>query len=223
MLETAAAPSIVDCVDLLFPVQGPSLPREHGYALYGAISRIVPSVHAARDVGIFPIRGTAGGNGTLLLTERSTLRLRVPATRLPALLPLAGKRLELDGHAIRLSVPRVAALVPAPVLSSSLVLIKLAHAAGKNSVTPELFLAAAARKLGEMQISAEPGLQTIRTGPRAGEPRRRVIRVKDQTHAGYAMIVQGLTAEESIRLQEQGLGGRRLMGCGLFLPEKGEE
>ena len=30
--------------------------------------------------------------------------------------------------------------------------------------------------------------------------------------------VGGLTAEESICLQERGLGGRRRMGCGLFVP-----
>ena len=35
---------------------------------------------------------------------------------------------------------------------------------------------------------------------------------------GYALRVFGLTAEESIRLQEEGLGGRRRMGCGVFLP-----
>jgi len=30
--------------------------------------------------------------------------------------------------------------------------------------------------------------------------------------------VNGLTAEESIKLQEIGLGGRRHMGCGIFVP-----
>jgi CRISPR-associated protein Cas6 len=211
-------------VDLIFPANGSAVPRDHGYALYGAVSRIVPGVHQSKDVGIFPIRGTPAGDGTLLLTERSAVRFRLPAGRLPELLPLAGKALELDGHRLRLGVPHVAALVPAPALASSLVLIKLADkgdpAAG-GIVTPDAFLASARRKLLAMEIQAEPGLQKLRTGPRADQARRRIIRVKDQTHVGFAMIVQGLTAEESIRLQEEGLGGRRLMGCGLFLPARG--
>jgi CRISPR-associated protein Cas6 len=34
---------------------------------------------------------------------------------------------------------------------------------------------------------------------------------------GYALRVNGLTEEGSIRLQEEGLGGRRRMGCGIFV------
>jgi CRISPR-associated protein Cas6 len=213
-------------IDLIFPANGSAIPRDHGYALYGAISRIVPAVHQSKEVGIFPIRGTSAGDGTLLLNERSSVRLRLPAERLPALLPLAGKALELDGHRLRLGVPHVAALIPAPALSCSFVLIKLADKGSPivgGIVTPDAFLAAARRKLIEMNIQAEPGLHKIRTGPRADQARRRVMRVKDQTHVGFAMIVQGLTAEESIKLQEEGLGGRRLMGCGLFLPVRGDE
>jgi CRISPR-associated protein Cas6 len=209
------------CIDVIFRVNGSTIPRDHAYALYGAIARAIEAVHGTTDIGIFPIRGTPGGNGTLLLTDRSTLRFRVPAAKLPILLPLAGKIIKLNGHLLRVGVPHVAALEPAPVLASPLVVIKLADAGHKDVggiVTPDAFLAAVRRKFEEMNVQAEPRLQLIRTGPRAGHVRRRVVRVKDQTHVGYAMIVQGLTAEESIRLQELGLGGRRLMGCGLFLP-----
>lgn len=215
-------PDAQSYVDLIFPAHGSAIARNHGYALYGAVSRIVPAVHASKDIGIFPIRGSAAGDGTLLLVPgRSSVRFRVPAERLPLLLPLAGKLLELDGFRLRLGVPRVAALVPAAVLTSSLVLIKLANVSGKDSVTPDLFLTAARKQLAAMEVvAAEPGLQVHQDGPHRDQPRRRIIRVKEQTHVGYAMIVQGLTAEESVRLQERGLGGRRLMGCGLFLPER---
>lgn len=212
-------------VDLIFPANGSAVPQDHGYALYGAVSRIVPGVHQSKDVGIFSIRGTPAGDGTLLLNDRSAVRFRLPAERLPELLPLAGKALELDGHRLRLGVPHVAALIPAPALASSLVLIKLADKGNPEVggiVTPDAFLAAARRKFVAMNIQAEPGIQKIRTGPRADQARRRIFRVKDQTHVGFAMIVQGLSAEESIRLQEEGLGGRRLMGCGLFVPARWE-
>jgi hypothetical protein len=34
-------------------------------------------------------------------------------------------------------------------------------------------------------------------------------------------MLADLTAEESVRLQEQGLGPLRQMGCGIFIPHKG--
>ncbi len=208
-------------VDLIFPVRGLKIPRDHGYVLYGATAHVIDDLHRDMSIGIFPIAGAPGANETLLLTRRSALRFRLPAARLPMLLPLAGKTLMLDDQLIRIGVPHVAAIESAPVLASALVLIKLAHPSAKHTVgivPPDAFLAAARKKLHEMNIRGEPRIQIIRAGPRAGQDRRRVMRVKNQTHVGYAMVVQGLTAEESIRLQENGIGGRRLMGCGLFMP-----
>ena len=206
-------------IDLIFPVAGTAIPREHGYGLYGALSRRLPTLHGAGDVGVFPIRGAPAGDGTLRLTDRPALRVRVPADRLPALLPLTGKSIEVDGHDVRIGAPQVAALIPSATLASSFVLIKLAHA-DERGVTPEHFLAAARRQLNALGIAGEVALPLATTGPHRGEPRRRVLRLKGQAHVGYAVIVEGLTAAESVRLQEAGLGGRRMMGCGLFGPER---
>jgi len=54
-----------------------------------------------------------------------------------------------------------------------------------------------------------------------GLGRRRVMRIKDKTIVGFQVVVAELTAEESITLQEHGLGGRRRMGCGIFVPLRG--
>ncbi len=32
-------------VDLCFPVLGQTLPSDHGYALYAALSRVLPALH----------------------------------------------------------------------------------------------------------------------------------------------------------------------------------
>ena len=63
-----------------------------------------------------------------------------------------------------------------------------------------------------------PGIPLTEKGPKAGEPRRRIVHIKGKKIVGYPLIVQGLTADESIRLQEQGLGGRTRIGCGFFVP-----
>jgi hypothetical protein len=38
-----------------------------------------------------------------------------------------------------------------------------------------------------------------------------------------SLMIAELTVEDSVRLQQQGLGPGRKIGCGLFLPHKGIE
>ncbi len=113
-------------IELHFPVLGAEIPADHGYALYGALSRLVPKLHTDEmPLRIGPIRGAYVGNGKLALGPRgSLLRLRLQPDDLPVVLPLAGKSLDLDGHALRIGVPQVTALVPAPTLFARTVIIK---------------------------------------------------------------------------------------------------
>jgi CRISPR-associated protein Cas6 len=55
--------------------------------------------------------------------------------------------------------------------------------------------------------------------PAAGtRGKRRTLRIKDKEVVGYEVKLEGLTVAESLNIQEQGLGGRRHMGCGVFVP-----
>ena len=85
---------------------GSTIPQDHGYALYAAIARVVPAIHAATDVGIFPIRGVSTERSMLRLAPASSLRVRLGTERIPALLALAGNSIDLDGHTLRVGVPR---------------------------------------------------------------------------------------------------------------------
>ena len=207
-------------VDLVFPVAGVAIPRDHGYSLYAGLSHRLSVLHSCKGVGVFAIRGTPTASGTLALDVGSSLRIRVPADRLPLVLPLSGQTVDVGGNQVRIGAPRVEALTPAPRLASRLVLIKLAHLNGRG-LGPDGFLQAVRKQLDALGVGGDPGIPLVERGPHTGEPRRRILRVKNQTHAGYSMVVDGLTAEESVRLQEAGIGGRRLMGCGLFGPERG--
>ena len=164
-------------------------------------------------------------------SARRCLRIRVRPDDLPTLLPLAGKSLDLGGHAVRLGVPNVGALVPVPNLIARLVVIKASSprldptdkqsrdlAATKRYLDPAAFLEAVRRELAHREIGAEADLPLHESGPRIGQPRRQVLRVHGKKIIGYSVLVQGLTAEESIRLQEDGLGGRGRMGGGFFVP-----
>jgi CRISPR-associated protein Cas6 len=201
-------------VDLLFPVHGDSVPTDHAYALYAALSGAVPAFHdPASPLRFAPLTGGRGGPGRLLLNRHSALRVRLPSDALPTVLPLAGTKLDVAGSAIRLGPPSVHTLVPAASLESWLVTFK-------NSREPDRFLDAARAKLAELGVTGTPTPRAIPAGPRAGEPRRRVVRVQGKAIVGYALLVTGLSAPDALRLQEHGLGGRTKLGCGFFLPAR---
>ena len=192
-------------LELHFPFTGATLPSDHGYALYGAITRLLPEAHEADCLSIETIPGTARGDGITQLDQRAALKVRLPQDRIPLLLKLAGKRLDIGGHALRLGAPQIYLLQPASALYARIVTIK-------GFTEPDPFLAAVCRKLDEQGITGEPAI-----GP------RRVVRVGNHTIVGFGLAIHDLTDEGSLTLQERGLGGRRRMGCGIFQPIPGKE
>ncbi len=187
-------------VDLAFKLTGSNVPVDHGYALYSAISRIAPEIHGAKNMGVHPIRGAYSGKGELILRDSSRLVLRLETERIGEFLKLAGKSLEIDGHTLRVGIPEVRSLRPRASLYSRLVTIK-------GFMEPASLLESAKRQLEKLGVSAEIQL---------GE--RRTFRVKDKQVVGFEVAVAGLDAEDSLCIQESGLGGRRRMGCGVFIP-----
>jgi CRISPR-associated protein Cas6 len=199
-------------VDLSFKVSGGAIPLNYGYALFGAISRLVPAIHGDRRIGVHPIRGLKLGRGRLTLVPQSHLRLRLPAEEVGAYLPLAGARLDLDGSAIEVGVPRAEALRAWPVLISRLVTIG-------HHRDSEGFLDSVRRQLDGLGVRATASFLPSPDSSRRGEPSRRILVVKGRRIVGFPLRIDGLTAEESLIVQEYGLGSHRRMGCGVFVKE----
>lgn len=197
-------------VDLAFSIHSQKpIPVDHGYALYGALSRLVPEVHRENGIAIHPIRGRQVGDRMVMLMPWSTLTLRVPDGQIAPLLKFSGKAISLGDTPLRIGVPEVRSLEPASILRSRLVVIKVAHITPASTVSEEQFLTALKRQLAELGISDQV-LPTL--------GKRRTLRLKQNEIVGYEVLLEGLSAEESITLQEQCLGGRNHMGCGVFLP-----
>ena len=189
-------------VDLAFRLMGTRIPVDHGYTLFAAVNRLVPELHDAQDIGLHPIRGRFDGNGCLVLSPASRLVIRVPDDRIREFLKLAGKTLEVDGNRFLVGVPEVRALRPAAVLYARLVTIK-------GFMEAEAFIEAAKRQLETMGVTIALQL---------GE--RRTFRIKDKQVVGFELLATELDAEDSIKLQEIGIGGRRRMGCGVFVMQR---
>lgn len=155
----------------------------------------------------------------IALNSRSTLTLRIPRDAVPDYLPLCGKTLTVGRHSITASFPSSRELPPLPDLRAEIVTIK-------GFTEPHAFLDAVVRQLAVLRIQGTPHL-IVRSLNRSVEGKtnnierslfiRRTISIQGRNIVGFPVLVSGLTAEESLRLQERGIGGRRVMGCGIFV------
>ncbi len=209
-------------VDVQFPVRGNLIPVDHGYLLFSSLSHLIPELHGDDGVAVHQINGPLVGNRCRLVTDQSRLTIRLPSERIREILPLAGKSLSVGDHKVEVGVPHTKALVPSARLYSSLVVIK-------GFMEPAPFLEAARRQLDALEVKGVPHLveqMHIQEANRHNETGshspvlRRTIRIRDKEIVGFALGVEELNAEESILLQEIGIGGRRRFGCGVFVPAR---
>ncbi|HEV7747056.1 MAG TPA: type I-MYXAN CRISPR-associated protein Cas6/Cmx6 [Pyrinomonadaceae bacterium] len=191
-----------------FPVQGHRFEADHGYLLYSAITRQLPALHGASWLGIELISGVPWREGIIVLPTRdASLRLRIPADQYGNVLPLAGRRLDINGHTIRLGVPTARPLEPAASLYARCVTIK-------KFTDAEPFLDAARRQLDALGVIATLELPI----DEQGRFRRRIITIAGKHVVGFSLAAHNLNDEDSLRLQSSGIGGRRAMGAGHFNP-----
>lgn len=187
-------------VELHFPLTGTTLPLDHGYALYGAISRHLPEVHGADWIAIESISGKLSAPGVIRLDSLAVLRVRLPEDRSSLLSGLEGRMLEIDRHQITIGSPRSFSLIGSPTLRAKIVTIK-------GFTEPGPFLHAVQRQLVAIGVL---GIAAVGT--------RRVVRIGNHTIIGFDVTVGNLCENGSFILQELGIGGRRRMGGGVFFP-----
>lgn len=191
-----------NCIDLAFKVTSQSpIGSDHGYQLFGAISRLLPQVHEPNGVAVLPISGQQIGDRKIQLGNSSRLTIRVASSDIATWLPLAGKSLEVAGAKLQIGVPEIRSLIPTTALRSRLVTTK-------NCQDQPRFELELRRQMTALGVS-EQAIFSI--------GKRRTIRIRDKEVVGYEVILEGLTADESLALQTTGLGGRRHMGCGVFV------
>ena len=194
-------------VDAAFNMTGASIPIDHGYALFSAVSRIVPVLHDEPAWGVHPIRGVRVAHDSLRLDRSSLLKLRLPAQRVADVLAIAGKTLDIGPHRVGVGVPSLFPLAPGDSLRARVVVIK--NAVGDST----MFLDSFRRRLSAIDaLGQDPERIDVEVG------RRRVLKIASHVVVGYAVSLAGLESTASLAIQRQGIGGRRHMGAGLFVP-----
>jgi CRISPR-associated protein Cas6 len=201
-----------DVVDVTFKVACRALPLDHAHALSEALLAALPWLREEPQAAVHLIHGAESGNGWLrpedpdaLLypSRRTRFTLRVPKHRVADARALAGRTLDVGGHAVTLRDPHVRELSPLTTVFSRHVMSEQDEEAA--------FLEAVARRLRE---ELDIRVRKMVAG------REHTHRFPDREIRTRSLMIDGLRVEESIRLQQRGLGPGRLQGFGIFLPHK---
>ena len=197
-------------VDVVFPLAGRSLPRDHRHLLAEAVHACVPWLADEPGCGIHPVNLVHGGGEPALLSQRARLVLRVPRQRVGDLRALAGRTLDLAGHAVRLGEPHARDLLPHNTLYAHLVVTTTLNPQGDDEAA---FLAAAQSELAELGVRS-PAI--------CG--RRQCIRSADDAAAapltGFSLMLHGLAPDQARRVLDTGVGQHRRLGCGIFVAHR---
>ncbi|MDH3979320.1 MAG: type I-MYXAN CRISPR-associated protein Cas6/Cmx6 [Gammaproteobacteria bacterium] len=203
-----------DVIDLAFKVACPTLPLDHAHALSSQLLKVLPWLEDEAFAGVHLIHGAASGNGwyrpedtaneILHLSRRTRMRLRIPRHRLEDAQGLTGYTLDVDGHALEVGASDV-------FLLSSLSTLFARYVITAADTDENIFLNEAARDLKELGIPCRKMLGGI----------SHTMQFPDGPVHTRSLMVAELEPEQSVRLQQVGLGEGRSIGCGLFLPHKG--
>ncbi|MFO8023631.1 type I-MYXAN CRISPR-associated protein Cas6/Cmx6 [Thiohalophilus sp.] len=201
-------------LDVVFAVQDcPCLPAEHAYSLSQALHEALPWLYEEEQVGVHPIYGAESGNGwqrpedpdaPIYLSRRQKMTLRVPRERLDDVLQLSGQSLEIDGYRLRVGEAKTRPLSDLPTLFAR-------NVATEPGLSEDDFLARIATELRERDVQVKKMMASI----------ERDIRTPEGPLHTRGLMLADLKPEDSVRLQETGLGPHRKLGCGLFVPQKG--
>ena len=203
-----------DIVDVSFAIKCPTIPLDHAHALSAELLEVLPWLREERGAGVHLIHGAASGNGwfrpedaeneVLHLSRRTRMRLRVPSNRLEEARSLSGRRLDIGGHALEVGKSDVHLLSSLPTLFARYVITE-------KDTAEEEFLARVMAALQDMGINCRKMLCGI----------THTLSFPDGPVYTRSLMVADLEPEQSVQLQQSGLGEGREFGCGLFIPHKG--
>ncbi len=201
-----------DVVDVCYSIRCRALPVDHAHALYQALRRALPWLDNETIAGIHTIHVAESGNGwirpehandLLYLSRRTKLVLRVPQLRLKEAEALSGQSLNVGEHPLEVGQSTVRPL-------SSLTTLFSRYIVADDSDDESSFMQSALVQLKALGI--KPKKMMCGLG--------KLINTPDQIIHTRSLMLADMEVEDSVKLQQHGLGPWRQLGCGLFIPHK---
>ena len=205
-----------DIVDISFPIQCKKLSVDHIHSLSKNIQEQLPWCKAEAGFSIHPVHVAETGNGWqrpddsedayLWPSRRTKITLRVPQHRVDDCKVLAGCCFDVAGDQLTIvSGMKVKALTNASVIFARQVV-------SSNEEDENSFL--------ERMHEAIFDLTEVRVRKMICGLSHKII-TPEKTVVTKHLMVADLESIPSIKIQQMGLGGSGLLGCGIFLPHKG--
>lgn len=206
-----------EIVDLLFDIRCRELPVDHAHDLARALGTLLPQLGQDPRFGVHTIHLAGSQNGwerpdprlgqRLMLSRRTKLTLRVPRESLQQVQDvLQGAELDVAGCKLAIGASKQKKLSSQGTIFSRHVVLEPGEESDENAFLERVVTALAER--GIRVRKALCGMTAEVNGPN-GPIQTRSIMIAD------------LKAEESVLLQQEGIGPMRHMGCGIFIPHKG--
>jgi CRISPR-associated protein Cas6 len=211
-------------LEIQFSLRGKTLPADHGYPMYSAVKKFLQDSEddsipkdLPPEVRLCTVPGIPDRAGMIYLNRGSKLRLRCPSEEVQTWYRLLQNQvLDIQGHLIRLIQPRITLPETNDKLCSRLVTFKLSTI--DDPELPRYFLESCQKGLDKLEIKGKAFI----TSDRDGNLARRTLQIKEKKVLGYGVAVEGLSPDDSLKLQWHGLGGRQHFGCGWFYPMQEE-
>ena len=202
-----------EVVDLIFKLNCKTLPVDHAQALSDALHQALPWIADEENVAIHSIHIAESGNGwyrpegeLLQLSRRTRFTLRVPEHRIDDARALKGQQLDIAGHPLTLGDSSIRKLSKLTTLFSR-------YMADENAEDETVYMESVYQQLLEKDIKPKKMM--------AG--RRHTIISNEGPLESRMLMLAELELDAAMKLQKEGLGPGRKLGCGIFIPHKGIE
>lgn len=203
-----------DVFDLVFRLRGTNLDIDHAFALSQALQSLLKR-DTCNKIGVHGVRMAGSGNGwnrpeqsdaMLPLSRRARLVIRVHRDDADEVCRITNQTLQIGAQQVAVGESSIRKLSTIGSLYACAVCCDREQSEAD-------FLAEVAGSLNEMNIKV---LKMIcgKSG---------AIRTAGESIFTRALMIADLEPEESVTLQQRGLGDGRMLGCGLFVPHRGVE
>ena len=201
-----------DVFDLVFRLRGTNLDIDHAFALSEALRSYLKS-DTCNKIGVHGVRMAGSGNGwsrseqsdaMLPLSRRARLAIRVHRDDSDEVARISNQTLRIGSQEVAIGESTRRKLSTLGTLHARAVCCD-------RDQSEADFLVEIADLLKTMNIEVSKMICG-----RSGS-----IRTADGPIFTRALMIADLEPEESVSLQQQGLGEGRMLGCGLFIPHRG--
>lgn len=197
-------------IDVTFRIDCKTLPYDHAYALSNEITKNMPWLLEDNLTGIHTLHGPESGNGwvrsekeEIFLSKRTRLVLRIPRIDIEKAKELENISVNVLGNTIKIGKSNTKTFLVVRDLISRFVLCD-------ENETEEDFLLGVKKELFSHGVMIKKAI--------CGKEKS--FTINGENRFTRSLMIADLSKENSVLLQDTGVGSGRIFGCGIFLPHK---